>query len=291
MGAPIPGELKSAQTWRSEASEATIRALPENDGASSPRSKPSNEKLGLSKQDSHGTLFKKELKDSKDSISIRESPLSPQSAGFDHKPSILRTNTSTSDLESRDHEATRRKHDWRPWKGHRRRIVLICALIFVPMTAFTILTLWLIFAHLIQETACPYPELCPDPSSFNGTDRAAYYIVDFPAAQLVFIASWSSTVSFSLISTVMAIHAYTAARQFLSLSDNDQSTTSEYPTPYQTGLMIRLLNAELMTLWSMFCHTIKDTFWRKKASVSGRRNKAPVVRTSLFIFVAALVGR
>jgi hypothetical protein len=159
------------------------------------------------------------------------------------------------------------------------------------MTAFTITTLSLIFRNRIHEEDCPYPELCPPHEKFNGTDPETHYIVDFPAAQLVFIASWSSTVSFTLISLVMSIYAFTAARQLLDLSESDLNGKAA-PTPYQMSMLIRVLNSELMALWGMACHLVADAFWRRKQSSEGPiRKSIPVLRTSVSIFVTALVGR
>lgn len=223
--------------------------------------------------------------------SATDSPVSPHAVDFNGKSKVHRIDTSLSDIEARPNDRPVQRRDWRPWKGHNRRIVLVCCLIFLPMTAFTITILSLIFANRINELACPIPELCPGPGVFNVTNTATHYIVDFPAAQLVFIASWSSTLSFSLISTIMTIYAYTTARQLLALSDSSKEAGSAFLTPYQLGILIRVLNAELMVLWSMMCHLLKDIFWRRSRSEARVRRKAPIVQTGIIVFLVALLGR
>jgi hypothetical protein len=63
------------------------------------------------------------------------------------------------------------------------------------MAIFTAVTMGLVFQNMVTARDCAYPDFCSHNATQNGTDTAKYYYVDVSAARLVFIASWSSTVS------------------------------------------------------------------------------------------------
>jgi len=75
-----------------------------------------------------------------------------------------------------------------------RDVFLMCLLITVPMVAFTVIILRLVLGNKIVDMHCAYQELCPKNGLNNSTNTVENYYVDFPAARLAFIASWSSTV-------------------------------------------------------------------------------------------------
>ena len=39
-----------------------------------------------------------------------------------------------------------------PWKAHTRKIFLACGIVVIPMTAFTVAIIWVVFANLISGT-------------------------------------------------------------------------------------------------------------------------------------------
>jgi hypothetical protein len=171
------------------------------------------------------------------------------------------------------------------WKTKARPIIMSCSLAFVPMIAFTATILWLVFGHLVQSVACPYEELCPKDGALNSTADTSNYYVDFPAARLVFIASWSSTMSFSLIGCLMALQAYVAAWKILYVQDRLEPTIS----PYQMSVLLRILNAELLALYELVCAKFKDVFWDRSKRCSQRG--PPALRSSIVIFFASITAR
>jgi hypothetical protein len=174
---------------------------------------------------------------------------------------------------------------WFSWKIATRRILSICFLVTIPMVAFTTTVLWLVFGNILGETECPYPELCPDLNGTNGTDFRNNYYVDFPAARLVFIASWSS----SLGAALMSIYSYVTAAQFGRISELDLPT-NRLPTPYQMTLIFRVLNAELMTLLNLVTLKLREVFWNRQRS-EGAREQSSLLRASLIVFASGVFAR
>ena len=169
---------------------------------------------------------------------------------------------------------------------HHRKVMFMCLLILVPMLLFTSVLLWLIFGHTIDRTPCPYPQLCPVDQQLDRSPSTSDYIVDFPAAQLVFVASWSSTISLSLVGLIMALYAHIAAHQWLQLS-NGQGKDG-LPTPYQTSLMLRILNAELLPLLDIGWKAIKIHSWRSSKSAFKKPRTPLLLRMTTAIFVFGL---
>ena len=80
-----------------------------------------------------------------------------------------------------------------PRSAHRS-IILLCLLVTIPMVAFTATILQLVFGYRVDDMQCAHQELCPKNGLNNNIDTVDNYYVDFPAARLAFVASWSSTV-------------------------------------------------------------------------------------------------
>jgi hypothetical protein len=178
---------------------------------------------------------------------------------------------------------------WFTWKVSTRNILSICFLVTIPMVAFTTTILWLIFGNMLNETACPYPELCPNLSGTNGTDFRNNYYVDFPATRLVFIASWSSSLSLALGAALMSIYSYAIAAQFRQISEFDQPT-NRLPTPYQMTLIFHVLNAELMTLLNLVMLKLKGVFWDRQRN-EGAHEQSPLLRASVIVFASGVFTR
>lgn len=182
----------------------------------------------------------------------------------------------------------RKDKDQSPRSNDVRKILFLCLLIILPMASFTAITIWLIFAHRIDDLQCPYQDLCLTSSSLNQSFTSADYIVDFSAAKLVFIASWSSTVSFTLIGVLMAMYAYTVARQW---SQQPNTCPQQLPpTPYQTSLLFRAINAEYQLLLDMAVRKIQDVFW--KATKADKMSRTPsILHWGVVIFTLSICGR
>lgn len=176
-----------------------------------------------------------------------------------------------------------------PKSASRKQIVLACCLICIPMFAFTGVIIWLIFGHSIPTSTCVHEELCLTSEQLNQTIASSHYIVNFPAAQLVFIASWSSTLSFALLGTLMTIYAYSLARDWLYITEQHRRDAKN-PTPYQTSVIFGLINADMRALYDLFLGKIKSTFWMNEES--GNSSRSPrILRCSCVVFVLGIIGR
>ena len=174
---------------------------------------------------------------------------------------------------------------------HARRILLACSIVVIPMVVFTIIMIWAVFAHSLSRSDCPFPELCPGQDLVNSTLRAHYYI-DFSAARLAFISSLASTISFALVSVLMMIYAYSTASQLLNSSE-DHSRQKVLPSPYQTSMLIRVLNAEMLALYELAESKIKSVFWHsERSSDAGRKPHAPgTLRRGILVLLLCIAAR
>jgi hypothetical protein len=171
---------------------------------------------------------------------------------------------------------------------HTNNILTACGLTVVPMVAFTSIALAFVFANTIRNQGCSFDNLCPTAGLINATSEA-YYDVDFSATSLVFIASWSSTISFALVGSLMSMYAYLAATQMLhhpDLATRDGNSLS----PYQLSLIIRVLSAEVLSLWSLIRPSGRKTLRR----IINQGEYPPVsprpLRRSVMVFGLALLG-
>ncbi|KAF2650131.1 hypothetical protein K491DRAFT_149337 [Lophiostoma macrostomum CBS 122681] len=169
--------------------------------------------------------------------------------------------------------------------GHARNILLQCLLVTTPMLASSIAVLYIVYAHLI-EGDCPTAELCPGSELANTTSKG-YYYVDFPAARLAFVSSLSSTVSFTLVGFFMTTYAYVNAAALLHASDNaDQASL---PTPHQMSVLLKVLNAEMMVLYTLATSKLKRIFWNKNEEPP-LRNTSHILDTSIIVLLSGLVA-
>ncbi len=108
-----------------------------------------------------------------------------------------------------------------------KTITCFFAAVFFPLIAFSIVILWLIFHYRVQPVLSSQLDLQTAPNE----NDAAYYYVNFPATQLLFITSWSSTVAPILVGFIMTLSLFPISKKLfeVSLSDN----LRQLPTPYQ----------------------------------------------------------
>lgn len=181
-------------------------------------------------------------------------------------------------------ESQRQKN---PFATQNRVIIVSCCVVLLPMAAFTAVLLWMIFAHLVQPLECTSTDLCMTAAQLNQTNfTSADYIVDVPAAQLVFIASWSSTLSTTFVGCVMVLCSYVVASRLLRLADEDTHAHG-HPTPYQITLLIRLLNADILVLWDM----IRDMFSASKHPERKNTRIPSLLKTAFGIFLLSILCR
>ncbi|KAF2744962.1 hypothetical protein M011DRAFT_460452 [Sporormia fimetaria CBS 119925] len=149
-------------------------------------------------------------------------------------------------------------------KPYSRKIFIACGLVVLPMLAFTVAIVWVVFANRLERADCPYPELCPGSHLLNTTSSSMYY-VDYSAGRLAFISSLSATISFALVSILMMIYAYTTASELLQSTEQD-SRRDVLPSPYQVSILLRVLNAEILVLMELGWERLTRIFWNKERS-------------------------
>jgi hypothetical protein len=203
---------------------------------------------------------------------------------LNHAPSDVHS-TPASNLSIEKHHGT-----VNPWKAHIKKIYVACSLVTIPMVAFTIAIVSLVFINRIDIDYCPYPQLCHDvntPDTVMGSD----YYVDFPVGRLAFVSSLSSTISFTLIAAFMVLYSYTAARQLLEASDVSQESKN-LPSPHDVAILVRLLNAEAFLLWDLGIYHLRRLFHGKSQSLQRKGNRhSSLVRACLAVLGFSIVGR
>jgi hypothetical protein len=171
------------------------------------------------------------------------------------------------------------------WKSHSRKIVIYCLLITTPMIGSSLAIARIVYANSIDEK-CLSEELCPG-SDIIGATSANYFYVDFPAARLALISSVSSTLSFTLIGYLMTITAYNTAASFLRMSKN--GVHEELPSPYQLSLLLRVLNAELIVLWTLAWSKMKRVFLHGERT--GDSRPPHILRTGVVLLMTGIIAR
>ncbi|KAH9869875.1 hypothetical protein J1614_006795 [Plenodomus biglobosus] len=147
---------------------------------------------------------------------------------------------------------------------YKKQILYASLLVVLPMVTFSIVILALVFTRLVKNLSCHHEAMCPTPPLINITS-SSYYYVDYPATRLVFISSWSSTVSFALISAIMVMFAYRGAAQLMEASSSTDPG-SNLPSPYQMSLLLRILNVDYLSLWAYVRHGVRSGTLRNKTT-------------------------
>jgi hypothetical protein len=122
--------------------------------------------------------------------------------------------------------------------GLNNTILLNACLLIVPMLLLTGVLLGLVFCFRLRRSTSDDAF-----SSFHSLDdrnEPNVYYVDFPSTQLIFVASWSSSLSPLLVASIVALWSIRVARQFGQSAMTAQR--SSLPTPYQLALTLGMLN-------------------------------------------------
>jgi hypothetical protein len=157
-----------------------------------------------------------------------------------------------------------------------------CCMVSVPMIGFSILILAFVFADQMEKATCPYPELCP---LLNAT-QSSYYYVNMPATRLVFVASWSSSISLVLVNMLMMMLSYWVSKQITTTTRH-----SRLPTPYQAMILMKTLNGELWALVDFFIYKCKNFSFRGKRDSSLKIVTPPVLSKAIGIFFTGICLR
>ncbi|KAJ4288110.1 hypothetical protein N0V90_012127 [Kalmusia sp. IMI 367209] len=172
------------------------------------------------------------------------------------------------------------------WKPYTQKIIIHCLIITTPMLVSSLVILYIVYANLVTSN-CASQELCPASGLVNTTSKGFYY-VDFSAARLAFVSSWSATVSFALVGFLMAFASYANASALLRASERDDQ--EDLPSPHQMSILLRVLNAELMILWDLTLSKIKRVFWNREKDSENVQPTSPILNTSVIILLIGIVA-
>ncbi|KAH9230255.1 hypothetical protein K456DRAFT_1918822 [Colletotrichum gloeosporioides 23] len=124
-------------------------------------------------------------------------------------------------------------------------IVFYAALASLLMLCFSAVLLGILIKNWIETVD----------STSDDAVALGYYIVDFAAARLIFVSSWSSSVAPWLASIMMGLYLFRTAKGLLKRSSTNEM--SRLPTPYQLVLLIGLSTGSLAHLWNR-CTSLDD---------------------------------
>lgn len=174
--------------------------------------------------------------------------------------------TTTEDMQAKP----RRPHQGK-MRGQLWELLLASSLLILPMLGLSITLAGLVYTRLVPDNDSTYSD---DDHSNIPIGSSAYYI-SYPAMRLVFIASVSSTLATVLISPAMVVFSYLVAHYIAASSDARE--VHKLPSPYQLVLLIRMLDARIMAIWSFVCYSLNSKgktvrvmpeLWRAAAMMS-----------------------
>ena len=117
------------------------------------------------------------------------------------------------------------------------------ALLIVPMLTLAALLIGLVYRYRMPDHFSSY-------SLDNQTALplgSAYY-VNYSSTTLVYIASLSSTLSTLLIPAAMLLYSFVLANDLAK--DSDRAAVSNLPSPFQLDMLIKMVDGQLLVLWS-----------------------------------------
>ena len=114
-------------------------------------------------------------------------------------------------------------------------VLLTTTLVFIPFVGLNV-------GLIAVVTTSRYRASHSDPYESDAFDDAFY--VRFSATSFVFLASLSSSLATSLVGLVMTLVSFSAAKRLANLSR--QLNVDQLPTPFQLGLLIRILQGAIL---------------------------------------------
>ena len=175
-----------------------------------------------------------------------------------------------------------------PWGAHSRKIIFLAFLVVVPVIAFTITIISIVFVNLIDLNECPDRDLCPYTGS-SGPANSSNYYVDFSVGRLAFVSSLSSTISFTLVAAMMSLYGYVVAKQIMHAS-KESGRHTPLPTPYGASTLIRLLNAESFLLGELFLSRCRQILGRRRIHKKPSR-QPQLLRMCMSVLLLSLGAR
>ena len=167
----------------------------------------------------------------------------------------MHNNTATSNEAFAG--ASTRKKSQKPWRGitrgHWLELVITSSISIFPMLVLSIVLLCLVFTNLVPNNGSSYVEDTKQDTLLDSSD----YHIDYSATRLVFISSIASTLAPLLLSAAMTVLSYPVA-YFLAVK-SDEGRAKELSTPFQLDIMIKILDAKILSLWSILLYVLDRT--------------------------------
>lgn len=135
--------------------------------------------------------------------------------------------------------------------GQKLEIGLASALLIIPMLTLAALLIGLVYYYRMPDHFSSY-------SLDNQTALplgSAYYI-NYSSTTLVYIASLSSTLSTLLIPAAMLLYSFVLANDLAK--DSDQAAVSKLPSPFQLEMLIKMVDGQLLVLWSYIRYALSS---------------------------------
>ncbi|CZT42240.1 uncharacterized protein RSE6_02097 [Rhynchosporium secalis] len=129
--------------------------------------------------------------------------------------------------------------------GQKGDIIFAFSLMAIPMSLFSALLLGLIFYFKVSSPLSGSPELQLPGAPTH--DNVIY--VNISATTLTTVASWSSTLAPILVGCAISLISYPVANRILRAGQSGK--TGELPTPFQLGLMLKMITSgSPQSLWN-----------------------------------------
>ena len=155
--------------------------------------------------------------------------------------------------------------------GQKLEIGFASALLIVPMFTLAALLIGLVYKYRMPDQLSSY-------SLDNQTALplgSAYY-VNYSSTTLVYIASLSSTLSTLLIPAAMLLYSFVLANDLAKKSD--RAAVSNLPSPFQLNMLIKMVDGQLLVLWSYI-----------RYALGSKRQRIDVVPSLQHAFIALVV--
>ncbi|OJJ84491.1 uncharacterized protein ASPGLDRAFT_57501 [Aspergillus glaucus CBS 516.65] len=156
--------------------------------------------------------------------------------------------------------------------GARRLIAWAAFVTIVPLLLVVGVIVYILIHYHVPRKADAKPTLRLP----SDQDDPSVFLVDIDSARFVTISSVASTVVALLPGFIMILCSFRLAKKLSDTMQEDR--IAQLPTPYQFGLLIEVMNSQLVSLWDLICYSR----WKKIAL-------SPVLRMAVGSLVVSLL--
>ena len=133
--------------------------------------------------------------------------------------------------------------------GQKLEIGFASALLIIPMLTLATLLIGLVYKYRMPDHSSSYSV-----NNQTALPLGSAYFVNYPSTTLVYIASLSSTLSTLLIPAAMLLYSFVLAKDLAK--DFDQAAVSNLPSPFQLDMLIKMVDGQLLVLWSFIRYAL-----------------------------------